>query len=199
MASIIRGISENLPATGVLAVGLSQGWNLAVSGNSLMFTAGVLVGCLFGAKSGVEDWDLGIKSSKLFDAPETRDVIAKLAALASDVSSVSKGTIWLVKPSADADPTIMSQTEYAKFKKKLAADGRHLDEIKIDGKGLTVRRFIGPGLDSGERALPALERIELSKGTVERAQTAWFARGKKVSPEQAEILSRRSGDPAYAA
>jgi hypothetical protein len=198
MASIVRGISENLPATGVLAVGLSQGWKLAMSGNSLMFTAGVLVGCLFGAKSGVEQWELGVKSSKLFNAPETQDVIAKLAAMANDVSSVQKGTIWLVKQSDDAAPSIMTQSEYTKFRNRISAEGRQLDEIKIDGKGLTVRRFIGPGLDSGERGVPAFERIELSESTVERTATSWFSKGRKVTPEYAETMSRNAGQPALA-
>lgn len=196
LSSIIRGVSENLPTTGVLAVGLAQGWKLAMSGNSLMFTAGVLVGCLFGAKAGIENWELGVKSSKLFDAPETKGIIAQIAALADDVSSVQKGTIWLVKRPSDSMPSIMSQAEYTKFKKQLAAESRHLDEIKIDGKGVTVRRFVGAGLDAGDRELPAFERFELSKGTVERAATGWFSKGRKVTPEFVASLRNRRDEAA---
>lgn len=182
LSSIIRGISDNLPNTGVLAVGLSQGWNLAMPGDSLMFTAGVLVGCLLGAKSGVERWDSRIKSDRIFDAPETRDIIARIAAAASDVSSIEKGTVWLVKYPSEDLPVVMTEAEYRKFKRGIAAEGRHLDEIKVDGRGVTVRRFVGEGLDSGDRDLPAFERFELSEGTLNRTTERWFTKGRPAAP-----------------
>jgi len=197
MASIIHEVSDRLPTTGVLAVGLSQAWKLVVPGNSLMFTAGVLVGCLIGAKAGVERWDLETRTAKLFESPETREIVAKIAAMSDDVTSVRKGKIWLVKQATDDVPVVMDDVAYKDFKKQLAAEDRQLDEMSIDDKGVTVRRFVGDKLDAGDRTMPALERFEFKDGNIEAVVAGWFSKGRKVTPEMTKDGSQQPRDAVY--
>jgi len=204
LLSILPGVMSNLAKTTFFAMGMTAGWKALVGGPGAgnLWLASLAAGVGVTAYMALRDLRDGRRDVNLFDSPETRLILRELEAKASDVFAARRGTVWLVVHAGQSVPDILTDDEYRAFKKDAAGAGAHLDEVTLDSGMVTVRRYVGSRMDSGDRQIPAVEVHYLSRETIKEAsQVAWFTDGRRSTPElvSARNAARRdSGPPAPA-
>jgi len=157
-ALFASGAAKKLVGLGAMAKAIG-------AGPAILATAAAVGAAVAIVKTaaGISDWNEDMRLEHVFDADDTRRTLEGIEARAADVFAAQRGSVWLVLRAGDRIPDVMDEERYAEFKKKIAADEGHLDEVRIDleNEKISVMRYAGGKLDAGDRDIPAVVQSNL--------------------------------------
>lgn len=184
VSHLLDGVWDEAPKTAVIAIGIAATWSHLAGGFAayMVPTAAILAQAKAGLR-GLVSWLDAKDNARVYDSPAFQAALGDIEAKARGVVASQRGTVWIVSESDIDPPKVMSDREYANFRRSLASEDTQLVEVKIKNTSVQVSRLIRGKLDSGRPDLPAIETYDISSGRRNIAE--WFSGGRK-SPKPAE-------------
>ncbi len=199
VSHFLDGVYDNLGKNAVIAVGVAAAAGYLNDGFSpWMVPTAILAGLVPAAVQGLSRLLDAGDSATMHDNPAVQRFIRKVEETARGPVAAQRGSVWIVSEPGVQGVKVMSEREYARFKKDIQVRGGPLDEVLVRAGSVSVNRTVAGRLDPGGRNLPAVEGFDTRTGVPSKA--GWYLLGGRAEPAAVAAASALGGPRAeYAA
>lgn len=181
VSRFLDGVWNNIGKHAAIAIGITGAAGYINGGfEPWMVPVGLLAGLVPAAAEGLSRWIDDGDGAAMHDLPAVQRFIAKVEETARGPVAAKRGSVWILKELGADGVEVLTDGEYARYKKDVQTRGGTLDEVLVRRGSVSVSRTTAGRLDPGGRNLPAVEGLDLRTGLPSLA--GWFLKGAKAEP-----------------